>query len=264
MRVFRILQILALAAAIAALISTQAWGQAHTQMKTLDVGEGGAFIIPEIGAVVTLEEKTLKIIDVLPADMKAKEYKDIEVKVGDQILMLNGKKLESVDKLETLYKEIKVGDEVKFGVRRGSGMLMISYAKAEEKAGGNMQIMTMSGPPGADPKGGSFNFNIEGDAEGILPVPELAVILGEENGQVKVLQMFPHAKEMYPAGGVQAGDIFTSINDTKIATSDEFQKVYDGIKIGETVTLGILRNGEDSIVKVLKPEQKMKIIKKGN
>ncbi len=49
--------------------------------------------------------------------------------------------------------------------------------------------------------------------------------------------------------GLQAGDIITAINDNKTETMDDLQKVLEGCKVGDKVTLSVTRTEQDGRTK---------------
>ncbi len=252
--------ILALATAADYLIAAET--KMHT--KTINAGEGGVFLIPEIGAIISKEDKNLTVLDVLPIDSRPADYKEVDFQNGDELIMLNGKKLKSIEDIQKLYGNIKEGDDVKFGIRRDKRMMMVSYKRGSDDAGGQMQIMTFDAGDDAEgtytQSGGNFNVNIEGDIEGMLPLIELGIMLGEEDNAVKVLQVFPNAKDIYPDCSIEKGDIVSKLNGKKITTSAEFQEVYSEIKAGETIDLFFVKDGHESAVSIKKPSQGMKMI----
>ncbi|MEZ5358116.1 MAG: PDZ domain-containing protein [Candidatus Zixiibacteriota bacterium] len=239
-----------------------------SMVRTFNAGEGGIFMIPELGAMVTKEEKTLKVIDVMPEDMRPKGYQKVDIQNGDELLMLNGKKVTSVEELEKVYPEIKEGENVQFGIRRDKKMMMISYVRGGKEIGANMQVMTIDAGAAGGGKftqtGGNMNINLTGDVENMHPALELGLLFGQENDQVVILQVLPNNGDIFPADAVHDKDIVTKLNGKPIKTLDEFRAAYGDIKAGEKLEFTFKRGGDESAVAIAKPAGgQMQMIKHG-
>ncbi len=222
-------------------------------------------MLPEVGAIVSMEDKQVIILDLLPLDSRAKEYQSVNLQNGDKLLMLNGKRIGSVEILKELYSAIKTGEEVKFGIRRENSMRMVSYKKGDEEAGGQMKVMTMtSGGKESDmtftQHDGSMNINIDGDAEGMRPILELGLIIGEEAGRVKILETLPTLEQAFPENKPQKNDIVSAINGKPVKAADEFMKIFDNTKIGDEISLDIERDGKTLNISIKKTKSEMKVM----
>ena len=58
--------------------------------------------------------------------------------------------------------------------------------------------------------------------------------------------------------GLQVGDVITAINDNKIETTEELNNYKNEYNAGDTVTLTIVRNGQEQKVSVVLQEVQQK------
>lgn len=103
------------------------------QIKRIITNAGDVFEIPEIGGLALQERDQLRVDNVISAENRGKAYKNIDIKNGDIILMMNGKKLETARNASDIYENLKPGDEVKLGIKRGEQMFIVSFKKADPK-----------------------------------------------------------------------------------------------------------------------------------
>ena len=125
------------------------------QMKTFSSKE--AQMLPEIKGVIIVENGKLVVGPLPSADQRDKEYKDVDLKSGDEIQFVNGKRVKTMDDFKKKYSEIKVGDELKLGVKREEQRFIVAFKKSQEVKG-NVKIMTVT----SDGKGGDRKFKVEG------------------------------------------------------------------------------------------------------
>lgn len=261
-------RVLILAAVLLFGIGVNAHAEKNSMVRTLTVGEGGVFMIPELGAVVTKENKALTVIDVLPPDMRAEDYKRIDIKNGDQLLMLNGKKIPAVEDIETQYLDIAEGEEVKFGIRRDKQMMMISYKRGGKDVGGNMQVMKFEtdgkGSGTFTQTGDNMNINLTGDVEHMHPALELGLVFGEDDNGVSILQVLPNNGNIFPAKSVQEKDMVLTLNGKSVKTLDDFRAIYKETAQGEPLEFTIQRGGDERAIAIVKPASgQMQMIKHG-
>jgi S1-C subfamily serine protease len=238
------------------------------EMKTMIYDDDSVFMVREIGCLIKIENEKLVVNFMMDGDEPSKDQQDIDIKKGDIIAMMNGKRLKSKENFEEIFASIGEGEIVKMGIKRGQEMMIVSFDKPA--AGSNqpsgMKMMVMDGPSGGEAKstftqdGGNVNINIEGDIEGMLPLLELGMILGEDDG-VKIIQILPNFTHIFPEGKFVSNDLVSAVNGNKIATTDEFQKAFSAVSSGDDITITIQRDGKTIEETFKKPESKMKIIK---
>ena len=117
-------------------------GLSRQTMKRITF-EGDAFLIPEAGCLVSMDSTSLSVLDVMPPGMRPKEYADLDVRLGDKILMVNGVKLKSVKDLRTLYEQAGVGSELKLGIARAGEKHLLAFKKADPAALPKRKMVTI-------------------------------------------------------------------------------------------------------------------------
>jgi len=112
----------------------------------------GAFHLKEVQTIFTSKDDTVRVLTVLPKDLRAEGYEEIDLKEKDEILMVNAKRVKTVQEFEQLYKETAVGETLKLGIRRDGRLLLESFEKlaAEDlPKGANIRIRTERVPQDA-------------------------------------------------------------------------------------------------------------------
>lgn len=229
-------------------------------------GDGEFFFLNEAAAMLKDEEGTIKVDVVLPDEQRPKEYQDIDLKQGDEILMVNAKRVKSVNELEKMYDELEVGGEMKLGIRRGEEMFIVSFNKIDPEKLPKRKFMIRKGEPGdmkpgEDKKIFSEQIKIENKHGKIKPVLEIGLILKEVENKVKVDKVIADLAKKEANFDAKEGDIIFSLNGEKIQTIHQFSGIYDRIKTGQDVKLVILREQKEMEVSFKKPkEEKMMLI----
>ncbi len=206
------------------------------QMKRVMIGDDG-FMMPEVGCVISQESTGIKIQDVMPPDMRPKEYADVDFREGDIVLMVNGMKPKGAKELKEFYEKAAVGTEFKFGVLRAGEKHIIAFKKADPATLPKRKIMT-------------FDTNT-GDGH---PLPGIGMI-SMDSGKIVLKIRFPEEEIL-----LQEKDIIHDLNGKKVSTIDEVAGIYERIPVGGDVTFGITRNGKTKVIKMKRPESQGQVI----
>lgn len=254
---------------MAALTALLFWGasqtaQAQAVMHKME-GEG-FFIIQETGALVVQNKDTLKVDLLPPAEARLKDYASVDLKVGDIILLLNGKKVTTAKQFEELYKAIKAGEEVSLGIKRDGGLRIVKFVRADESKLPKRQMMMMKKEGGG---GGEDQVQFQtpdgtreftGKGARILPSSGLVIAMKDKN--IVVIGVMPMAAEKFTGGEVKESDIIVSANGAKFADTDELLAMIEGLADGAKVELSIARDGKSLTVAFIKaPDTGRRIIK---
>lgn len=112
---------------------------------------GKTFMINEIHAMVITESEKTTVKFVAPLETRKPKYKEIDVQVGDEVSMVNGKKVKAAKDIEDAYKALKVGEILKLGLKRDGNAVLVSIEKADEKdMPKGMEIRREIGPDGKE------------------------------------------------------------------------------------------------------------------
>lgn len=107
--------------------------------------------------------------------------------------------------------------------------------------------------------GRSFTFtSMAAGPGGVFNLPELgAVIIGGEK-EIKVEAVLPveHRPKAYKDIDLQSGDLILMMNAKRVKSAKEIEEIYNGLKAGEEVKLGIKRKEERFIASFAKADPK--------
>jgi len=225
--------------------------------------------IPGLGAVVKMNEKAMTIEMIPPAADRAEECRAVDLKNGDEILMLNGKRIKSIDQFDELYTAIDTGDDVKFGIRRDGAMMIASYIKPKAEAGGQKIVMmttTMGdAEPSADGGGQMKKMVIGGDGPGgAVPFLDAGLVLKDGDNGVTVDAVISNIDVAMTGTRPQEGDIITALQGTAITSTAEFMKQFAKIEIGAKVELTFSHGGVSSTAEFEKKKQEPAMIMKSH
>ncbi|MCP4580740.1 MAG: PDZ domain-containing protein [candidate division Zixibacteria bacterium] len=232
----------------------------HGGMKVMTFEKGSVHFLNELGAMIVSEDGQLTVQMVSPSADRVKQYQTVDLRANDRILMLNGKKMTSIQDLDEGYRVIEVGEDVKFAIKRDDMMMITSFPKADlgDQSGTHTMVMqTTSDLPvcqSGDTKTTTKTISFGGNAGEIMPVLDAGIILTEDGDKVKIMALLPNAAELFKDNSVRDGDIVLSLQDKDISSSAEFSDIFDQISIGDKVELRISRSGTEMDILFDKPE----------
>ncbi len=244
---------------------------AEPERKSLSIkATDGVVMIDELGAVLIYKDGTLSVQYPGEAGSRPEKYREVDLKEGDQLLMINGSKITTLDRFESNYEIIEAGSDVKLGIRRDGDMMIITFPKAEEGElpEKRMMMVTMEGDSDSDISitelDGSDHVVIGAEAEEIVPLIELGLILSETEHGLEVSDVMPNLRDATNAKEIVKGDRLVSINDIKITSSDEYGDVFDSLKPGDEVQFVFSHEGKNVGFTHIKKENQFKIIKQSH
>ena len=130
------------------LISVSVYAQ---QMKIFSTDN--AQMLPEIKGVVISENGKVIVGPIPSADQREKDYKELDLKTGDEIQFINGKRIKSIGDFKSNYSVINIGGEIKLGIKRGNERFIVSFKKSKElKPGGKIVSIQRGSADGNDVK----------------------------------------------------------------------------------------------------------------
>lgn len=253
------------------------------ETKTMTFSSDDAFFLPGLGAVVLPGEKYLRIGMMPSSENLPKELRSVDLKEGDLILMLNGKRVKTIGDLRDAYDALAVADTLEFGVKRDKDMLIVSYPKPKDEmegGGHRVMMMTSTGPPpdGEADDGGSFTKVMtmggeEGgdgavtkvmtlDGGGPILAMEAGVMFAEKDGVVEVMVVIGNAPTELTGGPLKEGDRLVSCQGEPVTDGEAFRKQYESIKVGTTVTLVYTRDGAEYTVSFAKAKNENVMMKR--
>ncbi|MCK6560641.1 PDZ domain-containing protein [candidate division KSB1 bacterium] len=220
-------------------------------------GPGGIFNLPELGAVIIGGEKEIKFEAVMPSEHRPKAYKDIDLQSGDLILMMNAKRVKSAKEIEEIYSGLKVGEEVKLGIKRKEERFIVTFSKADPKDLPQRMMMVMN----TDNAGGQAGPNrriVMGGREfsgDVAPLPGLGIIAGsKEGGEVRVLDLMPNASQAVGSADIKKDDVILALNGEKIKSAVQLGELYEKIAVGAKLELHYRRGDKAMTASLVKPD----------
>ena len=215
-------------------------------MHMMRFSSDNACILREIGAVITEEKGTIKVMMVPPKESRPKDMEDVDLKIGDEVGMAAGKRIKTLKELKDAYAGSAVGEQFKLGVRREGAAHVVSFTRKDEKdlpQGGRMMIR--QGGPGGDENSDFF--------------PAFGIGIGKKANDIVISEVLPNGPK-----DLKKGDIVKTLNGKEMKTIADFNKEFDATKIGATLKLELLREGKQIIVSAPRPEPKGPVIIRKN
>ena len=222
---------------------------AQVRMERRIEGGDGIFYLKEVQTILTSQDDTIKVMTVLPERMRPKGYGDIVLKENDEILMVNAKRVKTVQEFEELYNALEIGGTLKVGIRRKGELMIESFKKIDPEdtpAGANIMIRTgVSGEEGDHGGGMMRAFTMDGgDSGDMRPWIGTGLILGEEEGTLKVMRIMEGMTGALGKADIKEGDEIKSLNGQKVETLDKFFETYEKLDTGSKVEIDYARAGK--------------------
>jgi len=214
------------------------------EMRVFKGKPGEILMLPEIGAIIQLKDNKIVVENVMPVDMRDKDYKNVDLQEADIIMMVNGKKVKTVKDCQDVYDKLKVGEEFKMGITRNDKMFIAGFKKADPSKlkGSGMRVVKMDGK--------------DGD---VRVLPEFGIVLSGSKGKVtvkEVIKDIPDAKRK----DVKSGDLILKVNDKEVENLSELDHEYEKIKGGKKIELVLLRKDKEIVVTAEKNDGEAKVI----
>jgi len=240
--------LLALAALLVSLLAAQDKQTKPDQggARVMRLSGDNAFIVREIGAVITEEKGVMKVMVVPPKSQRPAGMQDVDLAAGDEVGMAGGKRVKTVKELKEAYDKAAVGEDFKLGVRREGQARIVSFVKKAEKdlPQGQRMIIRNEGP------GGKENSDF---------FPAFGIGIEKKGDQIVISETLPNAPK-----DLKKGDVVKTLNGKEIKSIADFNKEFDATKIGGTLTLGLVRDGKQVVVSAPRPEPKGQVLMRRN
>lgn len=225
--------------ALCLLLSATLSAQVMTRTFTT-AGNGEIFQLPELAAIVAADSGKVHFLAVMEGDHRPAAYADIDAEEQDEILMMNGQRIKSVENLKALYEALEIGAEVKLGLRREGQMFLIAFPKMDPKDVPRRVVRTVIGDE-------------PGVSEDIYPMPGLQILL-RPSGDKILVEKLHGLKEAPPAGSdFQDGDILVKLEGKAVTGITDFRSQYESFPPGQKITVEVSRNGHPVTSSFAKP-----------
>ena len=198
------------------------------------------FNLQEVGTVFHQTNDTIRVSQTFNGNVRAAENKDVDFQEGDVLVVANGTRVKSIKDLRKIYDDTKKNDILKLGIKRNGQSMIVDVHKVEAKPDPNQKMTTMT-------------F----DTDDMKLLPGIGFI--EESGKTIKLKDMPPDPEVAKVCPLKIGDQFKTINGKSITSFKQFKSLYKKVKVGDKVSLTIIRGGEEQTVSVTKPESRVMI-----
>ncbi len=212
----------------------------------------GFFMMQETGALVVQNKDVLKVDLLPPAEGRPKEYASVDLKVGDIILMVNGKKVASANQLEEMFKAIKPGEEVSLGIKREGGLRLVKFNRADESKLPKRQMMMVKKGDGGGDGEDQVQFQTkdgvrEFTGKGARILPSSGLVIAIKEGGVQVIGVMPMAAEKIAGGAVKEGDMIVSANGKALTSTETALAAFELMQDEKHFIFEITRDGKRSV-----------------
>lgn len=210
---------------------------AAAQTRSLVINPGSEiFLLKELGAVISDSDSGLTVLMVLPAEQRGTAYKNVDLREGDRVLMLNGKLMQSPGHLEKTYDQLAAGDELKLGIRRGRDMLIEALVKANpDDLPQQMMVKTC------------------GDNPVSASLADAGLILKELNDKIVIDDVIPDLVKNFTGSKPEKGDIILKVQGSAVSAGEQVPEIYSAIRSGDRVELVLERQGREISSGFIKP-----------
>ena len=229
-------------------------------VKMMAFEKGSVTIINELGSIIVTDDEGLVVQMAGPKDARTGKYRDVDLRDSDRIIMLNGKKMTTIQEFEDGYKAIEIGHDVELGVKRDMIMMIVSFPKASPDDLPRMRAMLISEKDGeissVETVGDNANItNIPSEGlTAIKPVPGAGLMVAEKEDEVVVMMVLPNVKDLMKDNQLEQGDILLSLQGREISSTQQFSTEYEEISVGSKVTIKYSRDGESGTTSFIKQE----------
>ena len=237
--------------------------QGQSYSFTTNTDEGEIYMLQEMGAIIQFADKGATVQMIMPPEQRSEKYQDVDLKIGDVIKMVNGKKIDKAETLKKLYEELKVGDEIKAAIMRDKVVHIVSFPKGESDPNMVMQTMTMT----SDDSGESeMKINEMTEPRAFFGsaaiVQEAGLILANSENNLSVVGTMNMGEDLRQKAGIVEGDQVVKIQDKTVNSVDEFNAVYESVKAGEQVRIDFAQKEGAKFITFTKTDAPKKIMMK--
>ena len=201
------------------------------------VGPDEVFMLPELGALIGVSPNGLMIVMVMPEAHRAEAYKKVDLQKGDFIKMVNGKGVKTCGDLRAAYEALKVGDELKLGIKRDKGLMIVSLSKANADDLPAQMIMTTSEI---------------GSSDVAAALIDAGILLDEKDGIITVGDYIGAIPVKFEGAKPAKGDILLKIQGEKVEGPDSIKQLWSKVEPGTKAELTFDRGGREITVRFLR------------
>ena len=194
--------------------------------------------IGELGALISEEDGRLTVRSIPPKERRPKETSDLDIAVGDEVGMANGKRVKTAKEFKEAYDATPIAGEFKIGLRRSGQSFIVSFSKKDPKDMPTRMIVR---------SGGDENSDL---------FPALGFGLQKKGEQIVISETLPNASKEF-----RKNDIVQTLNGKEVKAIKDFAKELDATKVGAELKFELTRDGKTITVTVPRPEPRQMIFR---
>ncbi|MDA8019943.1 MAG: PDZ domain-containing protein [Thermoanaerobaculia bacterium] len=201
-------------------------------------------MIREIGAILESTDDGVRVAVAMPAEARPEAYRDVDVREGDVILVINGRRIREFATARELLEQAEVGDEIALGIDRDGRSVIVRFPKADPSS--LPDRMVYQGPGGGHAMAVESQMMIGGEGVDLTPVMGLGVILegdGEEPETVTVSVVLPIVETT-----LQEGDVLKSLGGEAVTSAAAVAESVEALDVGADIQLVVVRGDEEVTV----------------
>jgi serine protease Do len=211
--------------------------------------------------ISTLKLKNESGVEVTMVDQDAPAGK-AGIKEHDVILTVNGTKVESVEQLRRMIREIPSGRMIDIGISRNGQPVKLQAQLAERHSANSMKFdMPALGPM---PNMGDFEMPLSvvvvhsSLRSGLMVenlTPQLGDYFGAKNGHGVLVRSVEKGSRAEKAG-FRAGDVIVRVGKDPVHDSGDFSHALQANRSRGSVTVGVIRDKKQQNINLSLPERK--------
>jgi C-terminal processing protease CtpA/Prc len=242
----------------AVVLGLASWAHAQTMTKTVTMNggdvQGQPYSLDELGAVVAQMGTDFKVLFVMDPPARLEPYRSVDLKAEDLLLMVNGKKITSLEMLKATIDSVAMGGQIQLGIRRDKDMQIVHYAKADPKTLPQVKHMTVTQTNVGQGSGEQTFISKGGSGEHVSILKGTGIIVKQGEHGLEVMDLMPMAADIAELKGLAAGDRVVSLQGKKLSDLASAGAAWEALATGEPVKLVCSRNSKEQTYTFAKPD----------
>lgn len=225
-----------------------ALGPLASGQEMMRLSADDSLMIREIGAITVMSDEGLRVVLAMPGEARPEAYRDIDVREGDVILVVNGKRIRELATARDLVENAAPGDEIALGIDRGGRSVIVRFPKADPAS--LPDKMVFNDPGGGHGMAVESRMMIQGDGGELTPVMGLGVILESNSSGGDGDPETVMVTAVLPIGETQLaeGDVLKSLGGEPVVSAAAVAEAVDAADVGAEIALVVLRGNEEVAV----------------
>jgi PDZ domain-containing secreted protein len=193
---------------------------AQTKHDTKE-GTNEVFNIPEVGALIVQFKNIYKVQFVAPENVRQTHYKNIDLRKDDILMTVNGLSIKKIADLENAYSKLKIGQDLRLGIKRNKQTLVVDILKADPKDLPQKKSLPSYGQ----------------HSENKVLLSGLEVLIIKVNEKPMINKILTPDNYQIKKAGLSEGDLLTNMNGQTVQSFSQFKSSWESINPGQEVDL---------------------------